>query len=111
MASSELHCPFYKADVDQKGQVLQDRIDGLEEENGSVSSWIVATGALGMGINIEGIAYVIYIDRLYGTTSFVQQSGRGGCSNELSDSIIIVRVKTTSARRRKEVLVELLREG
>ena len=68
--------------------------------------WIVATGALGTGINIEDIIFVVHIDRLYGLTSFAQQSSRGGKGREVNDSIVIVRVKTTSGRRRKEVLSE-----
>jgi superfamily II DNA helicase RecQ len=68
--------------------------------------WIVATGALGTGINIKDIIFVIHIDRPYGSTSFAQQSGRGGRGREVSDSIVVVRVKTTSGRRRREVLSE-----
>jgi superfamily II DNA helicase RecQ len=64
----------------------------------------MATGALGTGINIEDIIFVVYINRPYGLTSFAQQSGRGGRGEEVSDSIVVVRVKTTSGRRRKEVL-------
>jgi superfamily II DNA helicase RecQ len=66
----------------------------------------VATGALGTGINIEDIVFVVHINRLYGLTSFAQQSGRGGRGREVSDSIVVIRVKTTSGRRRKEVLSE-----
>jgi superfamily II DNA helicase RecQ len=97
--SEALQCPFYKARADHKCQVLQDWIEGP-------GGWIVATGALGTGINIEGIIYVVHIDRPYGLTSFIQQSGRGGRAGEISDSIIIVRVKNTSGRRRSEILSE-----
>lgn len=97
--SEALQCPFYKARADHKSQILQDWIEGP-------GGWIVATGALGTGINIEGIIYVVHIDRPYGLTSFVQQSGRGGRAGEISDSIIIVRVKNTSGRRRSEILSE-----
>ena len=58
------------------------------------------------GINIKNIIFVIHIDRLYRLTSFAQQSGREGRGGEVSDSIIIIRVKTTSSRYRKEVLSE-----
>lgn len=92
-----MQCPFYKAKSSEKGEILQQWIHGP-------GGWIVATGALGTGINIPGIVYVIHIDRPYGLTSFAQQAGRGGRSGEVSDSIIIVRVKTTGGRRRKEIL-------
>jgi superfamily II DNA helicase RecQ len=54
--------------------------------------WIVATGALGTGINIEGIVYIVHVDRPYRLTSFIQQSGRNSRNGEVSDSIIIARV-------------------
>lgn len=96
--SGALTCPFYKARADDKGELLQEWMGSC--------GWIVATGALGTGINIEDIVFVVHIDRPYGLTSFAQQSGRGGRGGEVSDSIVVVRVKTTSGRRRKEVLSE-----
>ena len=94
--SEALNCPFYKARADDKGAVLREWID-------RGGGWIVATGALGTGINIEGIVYVIHVDWPYGLTSFVQQSGRGGRSGEVSDSIIIARVQHSSKHKQKEV--------
>jgi len=94
--SKALDCPFYKARVDDKGAVLQ---EWMHRGGG----WIVATGALGTGINIEGIIYVIHVDWPYGLTSFVQQSGQGGRNGEVSDSMIIARVQHSSKHKRKEV--------
>ena len=62
VVSEALQCGFYKAQAKDKGVQLQAWI----WEGG----WIVATGALGTRINIEGIVYVIYVDRLYRLTSF-----------------------------------------
>ena len=53
--SKVLQCLFYKARVENKGEILQ------EWSSGS-SRWIVATRVLGTSINIKGIVYVIYID-------------------------------------------------
>ena len=97
MISKELGCLFYKARAKEKGQILQEWANGA-------GGWIVATGALGTGINIEGIIIVMHIDRPYGLTSFVQQSGRGGRSGEVSESIVVVRVKQTSGWKRKEMM-------
>ena len=97
--SEALGCPFYKAIADDKVEVL--------EEWKRIGGWIVATGALGTGINIEGIIYVIHVDRPYGLTSFVQQSGRGGRNGEVSESIIIVRVQNSHdwrGQRKREIL-------
>jgi superfamily II DNA helicase RecQ len=60
--SGALKCPFYKVQVDDKGELLQEWIGSY--------GWIVATGALGTSINIKDIIFVIHIDRLYGLTSF-----------------------------------------
>ena len=97
--SEALQCPFYKAIADNKVKVLKEwkRIGGR----------IVATGTLRTGVNIKGILYVIYIDRLYRLTSFVQQSRRGGRNKEVSNSIIIVKVQNSHdwrGLRRKEIL-------
>jgi hypothetical protein len=93
--SEMLGCPFYKATAEDKGEILK---TWIAEGQG----WIVATGALGTGINIEGIRYVIHIDRPYGLTSFVQQSGRGGRNEEVSESIIVVGIKHTGPFKKDE---------
>ena len=101
--STALQCLFYKASADNKGQLLQEWIQGP-------GGWIVATGALGTGINIEGIVYVVHVDRLYGLTSFAQQSGRGGWNGEISESIIITRVANSHAHKRSGIMSEYLVE-
>lgn len=91
LISSALECSFYKARADDKGQTLQKWAQGS-------GGWIVATGALGTGINIPGIIYVVHIDRPYGLTSFAQQSGRGGREGEVSESIIITQVQSVGVK-------------
>jgi hypothetical protein len=91
--SAELECPFYRARADDKGELLKEWSCGG-------GGWIVATGALGTGINIEGIEWVVHAGRPYGLTSFVQQSGRGGRSGEISNSVIIAAVDNTQPRNK-----------
>lgn len=93
VVSSALECPFYKAHADHKSEVLEQWATGP-------GGWIVATGALGTGIDISGVSYVVHIDRPYGLTSFAQQSGRGGRGGEVSESIIIVRMAQGGPPRR-----------
>ena len=95
--AEELGCPFYKAKAYDKATVLEEWMRGP-------GGWIVATGALGTGVNMAGIVYVLHVDRPYGMTSFVQQSGRGGRNGEVSDSVVFVGVETTHAWRRPEVV-------
>jgi ATP-dependent DNA helicase RecQ len=91
--SAELECPFYKARCDDKGKLLKEWSHGT-------GGWIVATGALGTGINIEGIEWVVHAGRPYGLTSFVQQSGRGGRSGEISNSVITTPVEESQPRNK-----------
>ena len=90
--SGELGCAFYEARAYDKNKILQEWLGGP-------GGWIVATGALGTGINIHGIVEVIHIDRPYGLTSFAQQSGRGGRGGEISQSTIITRVASGANAR------------
>jgi superfamily II DNA helicase RecQ len=99
LISTALQCSFYKASADNKGELLQEWVQGP-------GGWIVATGALGTGINIEGIVYVVHVDRPYGLTSFAQQSGRGGRNGEISESIIITRVANSHAHKRSGIMSE-----
>jgi superfamily II DNA helicase RecQ len=62
--SRALQCLFYKARADDKGELLQEWMWNW--------GWIIATGALGTGINIKDIIFVVHIDRPYGLTSFAQ---------------------------------------
>jgi superfamily II DNA helicase RecQ len=83
LVRERLGCPFYKALAESKSEVLDAWVHGQ-------GGWIVATGALGTGINIPGISYVVHIDYPYGLTSFIQQSGRGGRGGETSGSIVVL---------------------
>jgi len=76
-------CPFYKATATDKHELL------IQWASGS-GGWIVATGALGTGIDIPGVVYIIHLGRPYGLTSFIQQAGRRGRVREISDSIVIL---------------------
>jgi superfamily II DNA helicase RecQ len=81
--AEEMHCLFYKATATDKQELLEQWASGS-------GGWIVATGALGTGINIPGIVYIIYLGRPYGLTSFMQQAGRERRAGEISDSIMIL---------------------
>jgi len=82
--AEEMDCPFYKATATDKHELLEQWACGR-------GGWIVATGALGTGIDIPGVVYIIHLGRPYGLTSFMQQAGRGGRAGEISDSIVILR--------------------
>jgi len=77
-----LGCPFYNAQAEDEGEVLQEWMR-------RAAGWVVATRALGTGINIEGIVCIVQVGRPYELTGFAQQFGPGGRNGEVSDSVII----------------------
>ena len=51
---------------------------------------IVATSALGTGVDFPGIVFILHMDLPYGMIDFAQESGRAGRGGENVDSIVIV---------------------
>jgi len=62
--AEEMDYPFYKATATDKQELL-------DQWASSSGGWIIATGALGTGIDIPGVVYIIYLGRPYGLTSFM----------------------------------------
>ncbi|TKA79674.1 hypothetical protein B0A49_04713 [Cryomyces minteri] len=83
-AAEELGCPFYHA-----GLLLDGRADRLERwvDRGGL---IVATSALGTGVDYAGIVFVLHVGVPYGMIDFAQESGRAGRAGEAVDSVILV---------------------
>lgn len=50
---------------------------------------IIATSALGAGIDFDGIVFVLHVDIPYGIIDFAQESGRAGRAGEDVDSLIV----------------------
>jgi hypothetical protein len=88
--AEEMDCPFYKATATDKQELLTQWASGS-------GGWIVATGALGTGIDIPGVVYIVHLGRPYGLTSFMQQAGRGGRAGEISDSIVVLSSSSSSS--------------
>ncbi|KAH3949182.1 hypothetical protein HBH98_203880 [Parastagonospora nodorum] len=67
----------------------EDRVDQVARwvDNGGL---IVATSALGTGVDYPGIVYVLHIGVPYGMIDFAQESGRAGSGSEAVDSVIFV---------------------
>src|SRR6202043_1857484 len=93
--SSELGCLFYLAsDTEEE----KDRILGSWIES---KGWIIATTALGQGLNFSGILYVVYCRRPYTLSGALQQGGRGGRGGEISYYTIIEDVARTCPMKRE----------
>jgi superfamily II DNA helicase RecQ len=80
--AEELECGYYHAGV-------VDRVERLEawlREGGL----IVATSALGTGVDFPGIVFILHVGMPWSMIDFAQESGRGGRAGERVDSVIVV---------------------
>jgi superfamily II DNA helicase RecQ len=60
-------------------------VSGQEDKEVKFEEWkqlkprvLVATGALGAGVNVSGVEHVVHVDTPWGMIDFAQESGRGG---------------------------------
>jgi len=69
---------------------------GAADNEESLKAWlergglIVATSALGTGVDFPGIVFTLHVDIPYGMIDFAQESGRAGRAGEDVDSVIVV---------------------
>lgn len=91
--AEELGCDAYYHDATGKASMLQDFIKGKQQV-------IVATSALGMGVDIPDIRYIIHVDRPRTLMDYAQESGRAGRDRLKSEALIII--EEGSERRRED---------
>jgi superfamily II DNA helicase RecQ len=64
------------------------------DKRGTLERWksgvLCATGALGAGVDIDGIKFVVHFGKPYGMINFDQEVGRGGRGGELVKSMIMI---------------------
>jgi superfamily II DNA helicase RecQ len=77
-----LDCPHYHAAVVDRAE----RLRAWEKEGGL----IMATSALGTGVDYPGIVYIMHVGMPWSMIDFAQESGRGGRAGEAVDSVILV---------------------
>lgn len=78
----KLRCAYYHAGAADNEERL-----GAWLEYGGL---IVATSALGTGVDFPGVVFTLHIDIPYGMIDFSQESGRAGRAGEDVDSVILV---------------------
>jgi superfamily II DNA helicase RecQ len=81
--AEEMNWPFYKATTINKQELFTKWACGR-------GGWMVAIGALGTGIDIANMVYIVYLGRPYRLTSFMQQTGRERRAGEIGDLIVIL---------------------
>jgi hypothetical protein len=77
-----LDCCYYHTDAVDRAE----RLAVWEQEGGL----IVATSALGTGVDYLGIVYIVHVGMPWSMINFAQESGRGGRGGEVVDLVILV---------------------
>lgn len=85
-----LGCGKYYAKYDKKEE---DRVNW-------VSGCLIATGALGAGVDVNGIKFVLHVGLPYGLINYDQESGRGGRQGE--DVLAIICLTVTDFQKLKK---------
>ena len=81
--AEKLECRLYHRTLEAKEESLATWVDGSEKI-------MIATSALGTGVDIDGIRNVVHMGRPHGIMDFVQEVGRAGRSGEPVQSIIVL---------------------
>jgi superfamily II DNA helicase RecQ len=81
--SEQLDCHAYHADAVGKASMLADFMAGKQRV-------IVATSALGMGVDIPDVRCIIHIDWPFTMLDYAQESGRAGRDGLRSEAVLMV---------------------
>ncbi|KAI1516665.1 RecQ family helicase [Pyrenophora tritici-repentis] len=77
-----LRCACYHAsDIERVERLKQWLLDG---------GLIVATSALGTGVDFPGIMYILHVGMPWSMIDYAQESGRGGRAGERVDAVVLV---------------------
>jgi superfamily II DNA helicase RecQ len=105
--AEKLGCDAYHREVDTrdgKAERLKFWMSGTKREQYGDGRVIVATNALGLGIDVPDIRAVIHLEMPYRMADYAQQSGRAGRDGQRSEAIVI-RLNAQGGSRRPEPLI------
>ncbi|KAJ3453241.1 hypothetical protein MRS44_018896 [Fusarium solani] len=105
--AKELGCDAYHREVDTrdgKAERLRLWMSGSRRGQYGEGRVIVATNALGLGIDVPDIRAVVHIEMPRTMADYAQQSGRAGRDGQRSEAIVI-RLDAQGASRRQRPLV------
>jgi superfamily II DNA helicase RecQ len=91
-----LGCAYYHAGVDVEERA--ERLQAWVEQGGL----IVATSALGTGVDYAGIVYILHVGMPWSITDFAQASGRGGRGGEAFDVVVVLGQGEVERRMERE---------
>ncbi len=81
--AQHLKCPYYHSSS-------TDKADTLDRWSSGGIGVIIATGALGVGVDVAGITDILHVGKPYGLIDFSQETGRAGRGNEKSNSTLLL---------------------
>jgi superfamily II DNA helicase RecQ len=104
LLATELGCAHYHADVVDRAERLQAWV-----EKGGM---IVATSALGTGVDFAGIVYILHVGMPWSMSDFAQASGRGGRGGEPFEVVVLVEQgEVEKAMEREKQDIDVLAMG
>lgn len=80
--AESISCLYYHANVPDQGERVQEWL-----KHGGL---IIATSALGIGVDYLGIVYILHVRMPWTIIDFAQESGRSGRVGERVDSVVLV---------------------
>jgi superfamily II DNA helicase RecQ len=95
----QLGCHYYHGDPkDSNTHFLAQREAGFQAWVRGETPYIVATAALGTGIDVSGITHVIHLEAPHSIIDYAQEAGRAGRAGECVQAQIIIEDKDWPAR-------------
>ncbi|KAM0362018.1 hypothetical protein ACHAO7_011321 [Fusarium culmorum] len=87
----QLSCHYYHAQRDNTdAHFIAQREQGFQSWVNGETPYIVATAALGTGIDVAGIVHVIHFEAPFSIVDYAQEAGRGGRAGEPVTAEVVV---------------------
>jgi superfamily II DNA helicase RecQ len=83
--ANKLGCAVYHAGIEERDSILDAWSHGR-----AATRFLCATSALGVGIDVHAIRYVVHVGLPYGLTELIQRSGRAGRDGTVSKCTLLV---------------------